>query len=84
MVGKNKGDHQICNLDFAVKQIDVIDQVVSRGIKFNNDDEKFFKLFTNMFADYPSQKLEIEEGNQLVGLLLLSMTMVILAGSTSW
>ena len=47
----------------------MLDEVTHRLIKFKNETEVigYFNLFTNMFAEQPSQNLKIEEGNQLVG-----------------
>ena len=52
LVGQDKGKHKTCNLDFAVKTIDVIDEVLKRRIRFKDGHE--FDLYTNMFAEHPS------------------------------
>ena len=48
---KNKVNSKKCYLDFAVKTIDVTDEVRYRLIKFGNDES--FRQITSMFAEHP-------------------------------
>ena len=47
-----------------MKTIDVRDEVRYREIWFN---KRMFPLYTNMFAEHPTQLLKIPDDHQLVG-----------------